>query len=797
MRVFSCVGVSLLSITAASASFAQATPQSSLVDPSSPTPQNAVQGASTPDAAVPASPQTEADPGTAGDPLSDIVVTAQRRSESLQRVPIAVTAVTGADLARSNITDLQGVVANVPNLNLGAQLGMAKIALRGVGLENISSGAEGSIAFHMNGVFLSRTITALASFYDVQQVEVLRGPQGTLYGRNATGGAVNINTREPTQELSGYFNLTGGNYGRVLVEGAVSGAIVPDVLAVRLAFQGQNRDGFGKNIATGNDIDDLNTRAIRGSVLLTPTDRLRLDVKADYFRERDRAGGYHVTGTGGFSAPGVPIVPNGIAQGGSFSSDIRDVNNTADPTNRVEFWGVSGKLTYDVTSNIQLSSLTAFRRTKNATFSDLDGTELPLVTQIQTERARQFSEELQLSGSTDRLTWLLGFFYFHEKTNGVQADPLNPARTIFFGPDILTTGYLGAGFIKTDALAGFGQATYEVVDNLRITLGARYSSEKKTNHDELAFDIFTPFVGELATPTTILDRSARFKSFTPRVGIDYQATPSTLLYASWSKGFKAGTYSLGAGTPPVDPEKVSAFEAGAKSTIFDGRLRINLAGFYYDYKDLQIGKVTGTSGATLALENAATAEIYGLEAELTAQITPEFQINANGSWLHAQFKDYVSADPARPFGDGVTFVDAQGDFAPGATAATPGVSPAFNLRGNTLSQSPEFTAFVGAQYSIPSRLGQFTFRGEVAWRDRIYFTPFNLKNVSQGSNARLNAFINWAAEDGHWTGQVYVRNITNKTVVGNAIVSSSVVGYPLNGFLEDPRTYGVTLGYKF
>lgn len=798
LRASARLGVSILAVSMASTSFAQEAAPSTATNPvtSAPTGSTA-QGASAPSAAVGASPQTESDPGTAGDPLSDIVVTAQRRSESLQRVPIAVTAVTGADLARSGITDLQGVVANVPNLNLGAQLGMAKIALRGIGLENISSGAEGSIAFHMNGVFLSRTITALASFYDVQQVEVLRGPQGTLYGRNATGGAVNINTREPTQELSGYFNLTGGNYGRVLTEGAVSGALIPDVLAVRVAFQTQDRDGLGKNIATGNDIDDLNTRAIRGSVLFTPTDRVTVDLKADYFRERDNAGGYHVTGTAGFSAPGVPIIPNGIAQGGAFPSNIRDVNNTADPTNRVEFYGVSGKLSYDLTNAIQLSSLTAYRRTTNATFSDLDGTDLPLVTQIQTERAKQFSEELQLSGSSGRLTWLLGFFYFHEKTNGVQADPLNPARTIFFGPDILTTGYLGAGFIKTDALAGFGQATYEVVDDLRITLGARYSSEKKTNRDELAFDIFTPFVGELATPTTVLNRSARFKSFTPRIAVDYQVTPATLLYASWSEGFKAGTYSLGAGTPPVDPEKVSAFEGGVKSTLFDGRLRINLAGFYYDYKDLQIGKVTGTSGATLALENAATAEIYGLEAELTAQITPEFQINANGSWLHAQFSDYVSADPARPFGDGRTFVDAQGNFSPGATAATPGVSPAFNLRGNTLSQAPEFTAFVGAQYLVPSRLGQFTFRGEVAWRDRIFFTPFNLEYVSQAPNARLNAFINWAADDDHWTGQVYVRNITNKTVVGNTLVSSSVVGFPLNGYLEDPRTYGVTLGYKF
>ena len=729
--------------------------------------------------------------------IGEIVVTAQKRSESLQKVPLAITAVTAADLDRSGIRDLQGIVSSVPNLNLGQQLGMAKIALRGIGLENISSGAEGSIAFHMNGVFLSRSITALASFYDVQQVEILRGPQGTLYGRNATGGAINITTRAPTQELTGYFDLTGGNYGRVTAEGAVSGALVPGVLAARIAFQTQNHDGYGRNIATGNDIDDLDSRSVRGSLLFTPADHLTVDIRADYFRERDHAGGYHVTASAGFSAPGVPIVPTAVAQGGTFASDVRDINNNADPTNRVRFWGVSGKVSYDFAEDVQFSSLTAYRSTHNAAYTDLDGTNLPLVTQIQIERAKQFSEELQLSGKNDRLTWLLGFFYFHEKDNGAQADPLNPARTIFFGPDSISTGYLGAGYIKTDALAAFGQASYEIVDKLRLTLGARYSSEKKTDHDELAFDIFTPYVGKLSVPTTILDRSKRFKSFTPRVALDYQMTSGMLLYASWSRGFKSGTYSLGAGTPPVDPEKVSAFEGGVKSSLFDSRVRLNLAGFYYDYKDLQIGKVIGGTSATLVLENAATAKIYGLEAELKAQISPNFEIDGNAAWLHARFGRYVSSDPARPFGDGSTFVDAAGNYLPGATAATPGATPAFNLKGNSLSQAPNFTAFFGAQYHVPTRLGRFTLRGEASWRDRVYFTPFNVRYVSQAANTKLNAFISWVSDDEHWSGSVFVKNLTNKTVVGNSLVSWAGVGFPVNGYLEDPRIFGVTIGYKF
>jgi iron complex outermembrane recepter protein len=250
----------------------------------------------------------------------------------------------------------------------------------------------------------------------------------------------------------------------------------------------------------------------------------------------------------------------------------------------------------------------------------------------------------------------------------VDADPFDPGSTLGFGtPGFIVAGYRAGGYIKTDALAGFGQASYEIVDKLRLTLGARYSSEKKTDHDEFAFDVVNAYVpGTLATPQFTADRAKRFNSFTPRVALDYQATPDLLLYASWSKGFKSGTYNLGSLQPPVQPEKISAFEGGIKSRLFERRLRFNVAGFYYAYKDLQIGKVVN---AQPLLENAATATIYGLEAELQAQVTPRFEINANGSWLHARFDRYVSADPARPFGDGSTFVDANGDLLPGIQPA--------------------------------------------------------------------------------------------------------------------------------
>ena len=711
--------------------------------------------------------------------IGDIVVTAQRRSESLQKVPLAITAVTSAELARSGIRDLSGIAAVVPNLNLGQQLGVAKISLRGIGLENISAGAEGSIAFHVDGVFQSRSITALSSFYDVEQVEVLRGPQGTLYGRNATGGSINITTREPTDAFTGYADATVGNYGRYTTDGAVSGAIVPGVLLARLAFQTDNHDGYGKNVVTRRDIDDLNTRSVRGKLLFKPTDRLSFELTGDYHRQQDRSGGYHYLGSGGFSAPGVPITPTGFLFGGQVASNPRDISNESDPSNHVRFWGVSGKLAYDLGGGTEFRSLTAYRRTNYTTRSDLDSTSALLAPLTQSEHDKQFSEELQLTGKTDRLSWIVGLFYFHENDAGLISVPFSTQLFGFPPPYTVVQGYYGGGYIKTDALAGYGQASYEIVDKLRLTLGARYSSEKKTDHDVFAFDLADPVGPGEPQGAVRLDRSKRFKSFTPRVALDYQVDPNVLLYASWSRGFKSGTYNLAALQAPVSPEKVSAFEAGLKSTILDRRLRFNLAGFYYKYKDLQVGKVVGQS---LLLENAADATIYGFEAELQAKLSSRFDVNANGSWLHARFDKYVSADPARPYGDGQT---------------TDGGVPAFNLAGNTLSQSPNFTFFVGSEYHLPTEVGTFTLRGEVAWKDRSFFTPFNRKYVAQGANTKVNAFLNWVSASDRLSGSVFVKNLTNKTTISNTFVSSALVGFAVNGYLDEPRTYGATVGIKF
>lgn len=722
--------------------------------------------------------------------VGEIIVTAQKRSESLQKVPIAVSVMTASQLERSGVSDLQDVALSVPNLDFGQQLGAAHIYLRGIGLDSVAVGSEGSIAFNVDNVFISRTVGALSSFYDINQLEVVHGPQGTVYGRNATGGAINVSTRDPTANTEGYVNLTAGSYDLFKADGALGGSLIDGVLAVRVAFQAQDRDGYGVNIATGHEVDNLRTRAFRVGLKFTPTDRLEMTTKFDYFFENDNSGGYHYLGAGGRTATGAVITPFSIVEGSVEPANVRDISNELDPTNHVQNWGLSNKITYEITDGIKINAITGYRWERNTESTDLGSGNVPIASPIvQYEDDSQFSQELQLVSKSKKLDWILGFYYFHETDFGTLALPVS---SYFFGytPGTIPTpvfpvppeleGFLTGGTLITDALAGFGQATYAIADNLHLTLGARYSTEKKTDEDIFAFDttdLYSPSL--VRVPTTILNRATRFPSFTPKVGIDYQISPDVLVYVSWARGFKAGTYNLGNLQNPVYPEKVSAFEGGLKSTLFGNRAHLNLAGFYYDYTDLQVGKVENLS---LVLENAATATIYGAEAEFNAKITPNFEINASGSWLHATFDSYVSADPARVAGDGHT-VD--------------GGQPAFNLAGNTLSDAPRFSFFFGGQYKIETNLGGFVPRFEVNWKDKVFYSPFNVSYLAQSAYAKANLLLNWSSNSGKWNGSIYAKNVFNKTTIATAYISSVVVGYPVNGYLDPPREIGVRFGYKF
>ncbi|MBL4895071.1 MAG: TonB-dependent receptor [Emcibacter sp.] len=709
--------------------------------------------------------QTETDKGIMI--IEDIVVTAQKSSENLQTVPIAITAMSGDKMARRQINGIEGLSSISPNVDFGTYGGVARLAVRGIGFDTINPGAEGRIAYHLDGVYIGRPSATLGTFFDIERVEVLRGPQGTLYGRNATGGSVNVIARQPTEELEGYIRAGYGNYNAVTFEGAVGGSL-NDIIGFRIAGKTLDRDGYGKNIITGNDIDDAKQRAFRAIVTFDLED-FQIKLSADYSHENDNNYGNHYFGPGN-----AFITPLGIELGGLVADSPRDIANESDPKNDREFWGISSEIEFMV-SDITVKSITSYRDSMYRVDTELDQTSYPISTFIFDEEAEQFSQELQISGQLANTRFILGAYYFDEKITGGTHIPLS-LRALGAPSDVILDGYHVSGNTHTQALAGFGQINIDLSDRTVLTLGGRYSWEKKDIDDYFQFDLVRAYIpGQAPLPVFTRQDSSSNTAFTPKIGMEFILTPDVMLYASISKGFKSGGFNLGDLEPAFQPEQIWSYETGLKGTWVDGRLRVNGSAFYYDYTNIQVSKVVGTS---VIIENAASSEIYGIEAEITAIPVNNLQIDIAASWLQTKFKDFTTADPARP--ELITPANPLGEV---------------NLSGNQLTQAPKFSVNAGIEYTWDIEDASLTLRGELKYQDRIYFTPFNIDAVSREPNTKFNAFLTYSNDI--WTMSLYGRNLSNSTTVANSLVNSGLVGFPVSGSIDAPRTYGIQISRHF
>ncbi|WP_334185506.1 TonB-dependent receptor [Novosphingobium sp.] len=714
-------------------------------------------------------PQTSDAPSSARPEVADIIVTAERRSSSVQKIPLAITAVDGQDLRSRQINTVESLSTSVPNLNFSRYSGTAQVSLRGVAFDSITPGSEARTAAYLDGVYISRPTAQLTNLFDVSRIEVLRGPQGTLYGRNATAGAINVITNDPTTALSGYGLLSAGNYGYVQTEGAVSGPL-SDTLSARLAFQTTDRNGFGTNISNGKDVDDERSRAVRGKLVFAPSNGMSFKLSADYSRRNDASGGRHDFGAGNPS-----VTPRGLVLGAALPSDPRDYAGYQ-PSYFRELFGVSGELTLPLADQLTLTSLSAYRSTKTNLWTGVDGTTAELTRQQIYEKARQFSQEVRIVADFDRLKLIGGGYYFHENDYGLTHVILDGASTLPGPPGrqlgVTGTKYQGVQFggtLITNAYAAFAQADIDITDKLSLTLGGRYSHEKKDVREYTNTDLASVYNPNVTLTFPLTPNSTSASSFDPKVTLQYKFTPQILAYATFSRGFKSGGFALGSLTPAFKPERLDDYEIGLKATLFDRRLRANFAAFYYDYGNLQVTKVNGTVVTT---ENAAAATIKGLEAEIRGSVTDAFSLGLNASYLDARFDEYLTAEPARP---------------------SLGVQ---DLKGNRLPQSPPYTITVDATYRARLPKGDLTFRADGTWKDRIYFSPYNRAEVSQPAYAVFNAFVTYNAHAG-WSLGAWVRNLANKDYRVSSTVGNVFVGYSIGGQLGDPRTFGVTAGMHF
>lgn len=715
--------------------------------------------------------------------IDEIVVTAERRSETLQDVPMSVSAVTGDALERSSIYDTEALATTVPGLVLQRDV-VGKAVIRGIGTENFTVGGDPGVAVYVDGAYMARSSTAIFDFFDVERVEVLRGPQGTLYGRNATGGVINVISRAPTEEFEGHVNLNVGDFNFRRVEAALSGGIVDGVRG-RVSALYAERDGFTNNIfpdANNRGVGELDSKdlwAVRGRLDVDLGESVGLELIADMYRDDSNPPAFWYTDdTLPWQFPGAEY-PRGlrtVSQG--YETDTPGFTSlTVGQANRQDQTGLTARLTWEG-DGVTLTSVSAYREIEFDWVNDGDGLSDFLVVYFQRDESEQFSQDFQLSSNGDGpFQWLAGAFFLTEDSEGLYAIPLGPA---FVPPGGFTVVFDGSN--ETEAYGLFVEGSYDF-GNMTLTAGLRYSDESKDA------TLATPlFEGDTTFP--VQSASASFDDVTPRVVLEYRATDSVNLYGSVTKGFKSGGYSL-LDNPinAFDEETIWAYEVGMKSQFADDRARLNLSAFVYDYEDQQLSQVTNLATQT---RNAGSSSIWGLEAEFVAILSDSFRLDGNVAYLDTEFDEFCTTDTrntALPLdAANCTFSDGAG-----------GTFVTSNLAGNELPRAPDLTAFLAATWetAVSSTLDGFI-RAEWQHTGDQFFSVFNRPTVAQDAYDLFNLSAGIAATDGGWNVRLWARNLTDEEYFSNLFESGVTDALVIpQGFVGAPRTYGLSVGFQF
>jgi iron complex outermembrane recepter protein len=704
--------------------------------------------------------------------LEEIVVTATKVAQDIGSTPAAITAITSDALGPGGIREVRDLAVSVPNLSVGDQFGVNRTFIRGIGMTSIDLGADGAVAFLQDGAMIPRPSHQLAGFYDLERVEVLRGPQGTLYGRGATAGVVNMVTKKPTEDLDGYLNYTLGNYSATTVEGALGGPIAGEKVMGRISGKADKRDGYGRNLTTGKAVDNRDAYAVRGSLRFMPSDTLDIVLMADYFKEDDYNYAFHFFGT--TVVPEDQLAHNLLGGRTIFdyyadrgrAVDQRNIVSDQDPINERDGTAVSAIIDWGFADGWNLKSITAWRDFSRFLRDDLDGSDVDMFGQNNyIEDSESWSQDFTVSGTAANIEWLMGANYFSEKMHGEVKVPLTNLGLVFGLPaDFFNDGnYWQNGDVDVEAYGVFLQGRYSFTDAWALTLGARYNYEKREGTGSFIFDALGVNV-----PT---DREKSWNKVTPKVLLEYKTGNDGLAYLQFTQGFKSGVINIGSLNEVIDPEYVDAYEIGYKMPFAGDRASLRTAAFYYDYTDLQVGFVNEQS--VVETVNAASAEIMGVEVELFARVTEGLSAELSATWLDATYTEFVTGDYRQDFEQ-------------------------VDLSGNYLQNAPKYTVRGALDYRRPvTATGSFVGRIEASYQDKVYFTEFNNSDAEQESYGLLNLLAGYEGGDGKWSVTGWVRNATDEFIYSNNIITAPLYGSVRVGSLLPPRTYGLTLSLNF
>lgn len=706
--------------------------------------------------------------------LADIVVTAQKRSERLQDTPVAVTALSPETLTKSGVGLTAALSSLVPGLNANNGTSGFRPFIRGVGTPAVAAGNENSVSTYVDNIYLTSMNAGLLNLTSIESLEVIKGPQGTLFGRNATGGVINIRTRDPSHVFGSDMSLMIDNYETTVATAYITGGI-SDNLAIDFAGYYKNQgQGYGVNLTTGNDTHKQDTFAVRSKLLFTPTEDDSFTLAFDYSETKGTSIDQHLF-PGTTAEWGAPDATHPLPAGAPYEYSGGPWDTVTASDSRLKSWFGGGSLTYvHDFSWATLSSLTAYRKSRVNHFWNV----IPIPTNALiagwNQPEKQFSQEVQLSSiASSPVKWIFGLYYLDASVTYdpffIRGQSLEPIQL----------SYYMTQKIRSPAL--FGQITVPVepLGDTNITGGLRYTVDKRS------------IVGRAdvvlqADPSIVLstdnatDDSKTFKVFTWRLGIDHHFTPNVMAYITYNRGFKAGSYNSippdGPDAKPTNPEYLDAYEVGIKNTLFQGKATLNISAFLYQYKDLQVTLFDGASAVT---ENAAKAEIKGLDIDFNAQVTKNLRFVLGAELMDHKFSDYKNGQALKA----LTLTEG------GGLEASIG-----DLTGNRLPFASDAVVNVGLFYDVTTSIGDIDANVNLTWNDGFTFEPSEV--VKSGSFEELNATLGWTLKNASTRISIFGRNITNSKIPRTLVTGANPGGYVAVEY-SPPRTYGVAISHKF
>ncbi|TXI46109.1 MAG: TonB-dependent receptor [Lysobacter sp.] len=703
--------------------------------------------------------------------LDTITVTARKREETLQDVPVAVTAFTSDTLDKLNVEDLSDLDAQVPNLTIYAARGSSSTVtayIRGVGQSDPLWGVDPGVGIYLDDVYIARPQGALLDVFDVNRVEVLRGPQGTLYGKNTIGGAIKYISKPLPREFDGFASVTVGNYNQLDVKAAVGGPIGGENsgLLGRVAVASLNRDGFGDNIVTKQPASDKEINALRFSLGGYSHDDFDFQFSFDWMDDKS-----------GVRAAQM-LAPNRFAPTLAPLNDRYDVRNGMPNVNNTEMKGVSAVLNWRPNENWAVKYVAAKRESDTETNIDFDTLPNKLADVKAFYSDEQVSHELQVNyDAGGRYRGVVGLYAFDGEAGGRV---LNNFFNLLFGDT--------QGKVLTESVAVYADWTFDLTDALKLDVGARYTDEDKSARVLNRGYSDATFTRPISTAANF-DKSINFENFSPKVSLDYQVNDNVMIYGLASRGFKSGGYNIRAqavavprSAEPFDDEQVDSFEVGSKMSFFDQRLFLNLSAFHNTYKDIQLSVFTaydsngdGTDDAFFGdFTNAGEGTVNGLEAEYQWLPTANWAISGNLAWLDAKYDEYMFKN--------------------------------VNIAGQQeFTNAPDFSGAVNVEYRLPlSNGGNFSARVGYSYQDDVVATTEVVRDpvtgatavpISQDAYGLINAGVIWKFNDA-WTFSLQGSNLADEEYLTTGYNLVSALGV-LTGFYGPPRQYSLTARYDF